>query len=148
MRTNYSLLFYLKRPKHYVSGPAPLYMRITVDGIPKEFSIGRSVEPARWRAKANRAAGTNEESRALNRYLETLIRNMEDIHTALVRENAVITSELLKRRFLGVDDETHYLIEMYLDHNQKIEALLGKGYKDRKSTRLNSSHVKISYAIF
>src|SRR5690606_39683988 len=108
MRTNYSLLFYLKRPKQYVSVPAPLYMRITVDGIPKELSIGRSVDPARWRAKANRAAGTNEESRALNRYLETLEREMEDIHTALVRENATITAELLKR--------------------------------DRKSTRLNSSH--------
>ena len=129
MRTNYSLLFYLKRPKQYVSVPAPLYMRITVDGIPKELSIGRSVDPARWRAKANRAAGTNEESRALNRYLETLEREMEDIHTALVRENATITAELLKRRFLGEDDETHSLIEIYLDHNRKMEALIGNGYR-------------------
>src|SRR5690606_42124680 len=27
-------------------------------------------------------------------------------------------------------------------------SLMGKTYKDRKSTRLNSSHVKISYAVF
>src|SRR3989442_6346282 len=26
--------------------------------------------------------------------------------------------------------------------------LLGKGWRDRKSTRLNSSHVRISYAVF
>src|SRR5690606_14842265 len=30
----------------------------------------------------------------------------------------------------------------------KIAAKLAIGYKDRKSTRLNSSHVKISYAVF
>ncbi|SFC85036.1 Site-specific recombinase XerD [Parapedobacter composti] len=129
MSTNYSLLFYLKKPKNYVSGPVPIYMRITVDGIPKEVSIGRSVDPSRWRPKANRAAGTKEESRTLNSYLETLVRNIEDVHTALVKENAVITAESLKMRFLGQDTKRHYLIEIYLDHNRKMETLLGKGYK-------------------
>ncbi|GGC47109.1 transposase [Parapedobacter defluvii] len=129
MSTNYSLLFYLKKPKNYVSGPVPIYMRITVDGIPKEISISRSVDPSRWRPKANRAAGTKEESRTLNSYLETLVRNIEDVHTALVKENAVITAESLKMRFLGQDTKRHYLIEIYLDHNRKMETLLGKGYK-------------------
>ena len=129
MSTNYSLLFYLKKPKNYVSGPVPIYLRITVDGIPKEISISRSVDPSRWRPKANRAAGTKEESRTLNSYLETLVRNMENVHTALVKENATITAESLKMRFLGQDTKRHYLIEIYLDHNRKMETLLGKGYK-------------------
>jgi Site-specific recombinase XerD len=129
MSTNYSLLFYLKKPKNYVSGPVPIYLRITVDGIPKEVSISRSVDPSRWRPKANRAAGTKEESRTLNSYLETLVRNMENVHTALVKENATITAESLKMRFLGQDTKRHYLIEIYLDHNRKMETLLGKGYK-------------------
>src|SRR5690606_41453578 len=29
-----------------------------------------------------------------------------------------------------------------------IHTVWGRGYRDRKSTRLNSSHVKISYAVF
>lgn len=41
MPATYSLLFYLKKPKNYVSGPKPIYMRITVSGIPKEISTGR-----------------------------------------------------------------------------------------------------------
>jgi len=139
MSTNYSLLFYLKKPKNYVSGPVPIYMRITVDGIPKEISIGRSVDPSRWRPKANRAAGTKEESRTLNSYLETLVRNIEDVHTALVKGNAVITAESLKMRFLGQDTKRHYLIEIYLDHNRKIEALLGKGYKPGTLKGYNTS---------
>jgi hypothetical protein len=35
MITIYTLLFYLKKPKNYESGPMPIYMRITVDGLPK-----------------------------------------------------------------------------------------------------------------
>jgi len=31
MKTNFSLLFYLKRQKNYKTGPAPIYMRITVN---------------------------------------------------------------------------------------------------------------------
>jgi len=37
MKNTFSLLFYLKRPKNYVSGAMPIYMGITVDGVPKEI---------------------------------------------------------------------------------------------------------------
>jgi hypothetical protein len=49
MSTNYPLLFYLKKPKNYVSGPKPIYMRITVGGIPKEFSTGKDCDPSKWK---------------------------------------------------------------------------------------------------
>src|SRR5690554_1412033 len=61
MSTNYSLLFYLKKPKNYVGGMKPIYMRITVAGDPKEVSTGRECDPVRWNAKANRAKGTKED---------------------------------------------------------------------------------------
>lgn len=32
MKTNFSLLFYMKKQKNYQSGPAPIYMRITFNG--------------------------------------------------------------------------------------------------------------------
>ncbi|TCC96805.1 hypothetical protein EZ437_20670 [Pedobacter psychroterrae] len=31
MKTNFSLLFYLKKQKNYVSGNVPIYMRITLN---------------------------------------------------------------------------------------------------------------------
>lgn len=73
MSTNYSLLFYLKKPKNYVNGPKPIYMRITVDGIPKEVSTGRECDPSKWNPKANRVKGTTETVKTLNSYLETLV---------------------------------------------------------------------------
>lgn len=85
MSTNYSLLFYLKKPKNYVGGMKPIYMRITVAGDPKEVSTGRECNPVRWNAKANRAKGTKEDIRGLNAYLDTLERKVADAHLQLVK---------------------------------------------------------------
>ena len=111
MSTNYSLLFYLKKPKNYVVGAKPIYMRITVAGEPKEISTGRECDPARWNAKANRAKGTKEEIRNLNAYLDTLERKVADAHLQLVKDGAEITAETKvpwQRRAAAVFDGNVY----------------------------------------
>ena len=45
MELNYSLLFDLNKPKNYTSGPIPVCMRFTVDGIPKECATTRAADP-------------------------------------------------------------------------------------------------------
>ena len=55
MRVNFSLLFYLKKPKNYQTGPVPVYLRITVAGKRTEVATGRECEPGRWNAAAGRA---------------------------------------------------------------------------------------------
>ncbi|WP_134090970.1 site-specific integrase [Olivibacter sp. XZL3] len=139
MGTNYSLLFYLRKPKNYVKGPVPVYMRITVDGIPKEISTGRSCDPSRWKAKANRASGTKEESRTLNSHLDALVRKMENSHTLLIKDGVAVTAEQLKMHFLGKGIKQHFLMEIFLDHNTKMEALLGKGFKSNTLKGYNTS---------
>jgi len=111
MRTNYSILFYLKKPRNYVSGPKPIYMRITVDGIPSEISTSRTCDPARWNSKANRVTGTKEEAKLLNNYLETMGHKIADIHLQYLKEGLEVTAENLKRRFLGMDIKKRFLIE-------------------------------------
>jgi hypothetical protein len=49
MRTNFSLLFYMKKQKNYIKGVAPTYIRITVNGKRAESVTGRS--------RANQTAG-------------------------------------------------------------------------------------------
>jgi len=46
MNTTFSLLFYLKKPKNYQSGPMPVYLRITVNGQRSETTAWRECEPA------------------------------------------------------------------------------------------------------
>jgi len=35
---SFCLLLYLKKPKNYLKGPILIYLRITIDGVPKELS--------------------------------------------------------------------------------------------------------------
>jgi hypothetical protein len=44
MNKTFGLLFYVKRAKIDNNGKAPIYVRITVDGIRSELSIKRSLK--------------------------------------------------------------------------------------------------------
>jgi hypothetical protein len=69
---SFGLLFYLQKPKNYVKGPIPIYLRITVDGIFKELLTKRSCDASRWNPSAERVSGTKEGAKALNAYLDLL----------------------------------------------------------------------------
>jgi hypothetical protein len=80
MKTNFSLLFYLKNPKIYTIGPKPIYMRITVNGKRSETSAGRACEPSVSNSHGGRGIGTKLEIRALNSYLDTLQAKVLNAH--------------------------------------------------------------------
>jgi hypothetical protein len=72
LEKSFGLLFFMRKPKNYKTGLLPIYLKITVDGQPKELSAKRKWDPAKWSTAAGRAMGTKEESRELNYYLNAL----------------------------------------------------------------------------
>jgi hypothetical protein len=72
MKTNFSMLFYMKKQKNYSAGVAPIYLRITVDGQRAEIATGRECEPSRWDSRAGRAIGTKEETKTFNAFFDSL----------------------------------------------------------------------------
>ncbi|MES2873591.1 MAG: site-specific integrase [Bacteroidota bacterium] len=130
METNYSLLFYLKKPKNYTTGPIPIYIRITVNAPGKEVSTGRKCEPHRWCSKSNRESGNKESTRLLNSYLDELYKRVEEAHTLLTKERKEITSISLKNKFLGKAEKKHMLMELFTLHNKQMEELIGNEYED------------------
>ena len=63
MKTNFSLLFYLKKQKNYESGEVPVYLRITINSKRAEIATGRQCDPKRWNAKSGRMSGSREDVR-------------------------------------------------------------------------------------
>ena len=130
MSQNYSLHFFLKKPRNYVSGPKAIYMRITVAGFtPKEASAGRTCEPKSWISSANRAKGNSESAKTLNAYLDAIDLNVEQAHTYLKKMGLEISSESIMDKYLGKEEKPRYLMEIFADHNQKMEAMIGKGFE-------------------
>lgn len=120
------MLFYLKKPKNYVTGPMPVYMRITVNGQRAETSTSRECEPSNWNSAAGRMKGVKENVRTFNYYLDTLKTQVDDAHTALIKAEEVLTAEVLKNKFLGKEEKTRMLIEVFQEHNDRFAKLVGK----------------------
>ncbi|HEY2583242.1 MAG TPA: site-specific integrase [Mucilaginibacter sp.] len=129
MKSNFHLLFYLRKQKNYKNGPMAIYMRITVDGKRKDMSTGRECEPAKWSSQAGRAIGQKEEIKSLNNYLDSLQTKVRNAHQVLVDSNQLITEESLTNQFTGKTDTSHYLIQLFKEHNTKVEALIGNGFE-------------------
>src|SRR5690606_5255814 len=54
------------------SGLAPIYQRITINGVRIELSTSKFVEKSKWNPSADKMRGTSEEARIINSYLEIL----------------------------------------------------------------------------
>lgn len=139
MKNTFSLLFYMKKPKNYVSGSVPIYMRITVDGVPKELSTGKQCEPERWNAKTLRLDGKKEDARTINCHLKTIEDKVDQAHTDLFKAGQEITALSLKNKYLGVEEEAHTIITAIQDHNDKVKALIGKGFTQGTLTKYNTT---------
>ncbi|MBE7177562.1 MAG: site-specific integrase [Mucilaginibacter polytrichastri] len=125
MKTTFSLLFYLKKPKHFQGGTLPIYIRITVNGGRAETSTGRECLLQEWNASAGRLKGTKEKVKSFNAYLDDLQAKVYQCHRLMTELNQAITAESLRNTFLGKTEKPHLLIETFEEHNRKVEALVG-----------------------
>lgn len=141
MKTNFSLLFYMKKQKNYQIGAvSPIYLRITIDGTRSEVTTGRSIDPLQWNPRLGRAKGYKESVKSFNFYLDDLQVKIHEAHSQLTKENQKITAQMLRDRFLGKDKDRPTLLEVFKEHNRKMESLVGtefsKGTMERYRTSL------------
>ena len=139
MQSNLNFLFYLKKPKGYVSGPVPIYLRLTVNGQRAEMSISRECHPERWNSDAGLARGTTEEVKALNAYISILQGKIHQYHNQLLATGEPITAETLKNKVAGKSERARSLVKIFEDHNKKIEALLNDEFAPGTLERYKTS---------
>lgn len=128
-RTSFSLLFYIRRKKLNKLGEAPVFMRITVNGMRADASARRFIDPRLWSTAKGKAVEKGRGCRELNFYLEAVSANILRIHTEMVIERAEITARSILDRYLGkAHTERHTLLELFREHNEKCRALSGIDY--------------------
>jgi len=130
MSQNYSLHFFLKKPRNYENGPKSIYMRISVPNCtPKEASIGRMCDPKNWISSANRAKGNSESARTLNAYIDAIDLKVEQAHTYLKKMGQDISAQSLVDKYLGKENKPKFLLDIFSEHNKKMQAMIGKGFE-------------------
>jgi len=139
MNKTFNLLFFIKKSKIKANGTAPIYLRITIDGIPKEISSKRNVLPERWDNKLQKVSGSSEEVKSINAYLKTLEQEVYDAHHQVMKDKKIATSTILKAKLQGTEQRARMLVPIFQDHNNKIEILVGQEYAPGTLERYKTS---------
>ena len=92
------------------------------------MGIQRSINLSDWIEKKCCAKPTNPKNRELNHYLEHIRYRLYEIQKELEDENKTVTAELLKNRYMGINEANITFVELYTEHNQKLKELIGKSF--------------------
>lgn len=128
MQNTFSLLFYPKGNDIDNNGNAPIYLRITVNGKRSEISINKKIPLIKWNSSAGKIKGTTSDVRELNQYMDSIKYRVQKIYDHLIKERLPISPIIIKNRFLGKDVEVKMILQIFQQHNDKVEKLVGKDF--------------------
>ncbi|MCF7567764.1 phage integrase SAM-like domain and Arm DNA-binding domain-containing protein [Sabulilitoribacter arenilitoris] len=125
-KSTFTVIFFTRKSR---SNPneVSIYVRITVKGKRAEMSLKRSVFQNHWDSSKNRGRGNSEKIKALNTYLDQVYSKLLECQKELIAEDKVLSSEAIKSRYLGEDDNSKTLKELIAYHNDNMGHVLKAG---------------------
>jgi integrase/recombinase XerD len=124
--TTFSILFWLKQSKAS-NGKAPLYTRITINGLRVEISLKRKVTISSWCPLKSRMKGNKEESKQINNYLDQVSSEIYQSKNELNAEGKFITAQTIKARYLKEDQQNYTINDIIEYHNEDMLQKLREG---------------------
>jgi hypothetical protein len=106
----------------------PIYLRVTIEGARFEQSTQRYIVLSKWSVDAGKAKGNTEEARAINYFLDALKQKVYNHQSEIIREDLPLTVEAFKKKWPGIKEKTHSVLEIFQQHNKQLEQLVGADY--------------------
>ncbi|UUW08786.1 site-specific integrase [Flavobacterium plurextorum] len=103
-----------------------IYLRVNVDGVPKETSTKRKWSASRWEPKTGRAVGTKEDAKTLNFFLNSLELKIRKFADHLLDKQEFVTSIKLINFVLGKTKPKNTVMQEFQLHNDQMLALVEK----------------------
>jgi site-specific recombinase XerD len=128
MSLSLSLLFFIKKSKVNSSGKTTIFLRITLDGQRCEFSVHRKIQLNWWNPKTQLALGNSAEAQEINRHLGVIKNKVYSVQQNFERDNESYSATDLRDVILGKDKTKMMLLEIFQEHNDKVESLIGKDF--------------------
>lgn len=126
VKNTFNILFWINKAK-VKNGAAPIWARVTVDGIRVEISIKQSIYPENWNPEKGHAKGTKEEVRALNNYIDQVRSQLFVCYQKLLSKNRLVTADAIKNMYFGKDEREHSLMTLIEYHNTELKDSLEWG---------------------
>ncbi|WP_242203514.1 site-specific integrase [Aestuariivivens insulae] len=125
-KSTFTVIFFTRKSRSKTN-ELSIYVRITVKGRRSEMSLKRNVQTGQWDSARNRGRGSTEPIKNLNAYLDEVYNKLLQCHKELIEEDMVISSEAIKSRYLGEDDNSRTLNELIAYHNGNMAHVLKPG---------------------
>ena len=94
-----SILFWLFKAKATKDGKAPIYVRITVDGLDDEISLGKKVHPDDWCNQTKKVTAPGMEAKLINIAIDQARTLLTSQFMVLQSQFECITPTMLKNAF-------------------------------------------------
>ncbi|MEI7597262.1 MAG: site-specific integrase [Bacteroidota bacterium] len=122
-RNSFSILFFVNRTRPLKDGTIPICARITVNGERAQFVIQKSVAPDLWDSNSGTAKGNTKQAKEINNYLDLVKAKIKEHKLYLEEHNEPISAPIIKNRFMGIDNKSKTILEIYQEHNDKCKGL-------------------------
>ncbi|WP_035479941.1 phage integrase SAM-like domain and Arm DNA-binding domain-containing protein, partial [Gelidibacter mesophilus] len=121
MRTsNLSITFWQNVSKKK-SGNAPLYARVTANGIRLEISLGKSIPIKSWSKTTKKMIGRSSDSQQVNAHIDQVYFKLLECQRQLNLEGKVITASAIKTYYYKEGNDQKTLVDL-INYHQRIMA--------------------------
>jgi site-specific recombinase XerD len=128
MDYNLTSHFYLKSGKLNAKRQAPIYLRLTLNGLRTEISTNQSILHDNWNKLTERAKGNREETRILNNYLDSLGLKVTKHFTDLLNTGQYFDINDLRDCINGKGKINKTLIQVFDENNKLMKQEEGRKF--------------------
>ena len=114
--STFSILFWINTSR-IKNNKAQIFARVTINQKRANISLKREVEVSQWDASKSKVKGSNSEAKQINQYIEQVRAGLFNAHQELQYEGKLITSQLVKARYLGLDTQNYSFTDLFKYHN-------------------------------
>lgn len=142
MHSKFAILFFLRNRGKSENNLATIYARITVNSQRSEFSTQHKAN-SKWNSQLGKMTGSSAEAHMVNRHLDDVRTKIYEIHDRLLRDEKPISAQIIKDIYLGKNQEQKMLLDLFKEHNERMESLIGKGYSSGTLQRYNAARTHV-----
>lgn len=126
LENSFGITFFLKSSTNGANERF-IYLRVTVDGVPKETSTKRKWSANRWEQRTGRAAGNKEDAKTLNFFLHSLEMKIRKFADQLTEKQESLSSVKLINFIAGKTKQKTTVLQEFQYHNDQMLTLVKKG---------------------
>ena len=128
---NFNILFVQAKNRINKKNQSPLYCRITLNGIRKQFSTGIHIESIYWNSKKQLVLKTHKTASLYNSLLDNIKSKINNAYGVLKLEDNVFTIEDILDKYLGKEiKKKENILSYYKQYLFKIKKLVGLDLKE------------------